>query len=442
MGLDYTPDFSLPRDRRLFSGGPKRILAMDGGGIRGLISLGILSIIEETLAAKSSDPENFRLAHYYDLIAGTSTGSIIAAALAQGWTVAKVRNLYESLGPTLFPPTSTLGILKFRRQASKLQKVLKDQLGDMSLESEKLVTGLLICAKRIDTDSAWILTNCPKAKYWDNDGSWKPNKDYEVAMIVRASAAAPTFFEPVKIDISDGKSGYPKETGLFVDGAISGHNNPAVSAIMTSTLPSYGFGEVDATTNKPSGWSIGDDQLLVTNVGTGWYRERQDPKEFLKKIPAKQAIDSLKGMINDTVRNDLHLLQAISNPTAPWYLNTEVGDLDAEYASKDPMISYQRYDGRLTENVFLKAIDMLGDDRTDRARELAFGRIMKMDNGTDQNIKNAYDFGRWVATPDAEDEAKPPSDRERQGVRFEHFPSGFNGVLDNIEPFNEDTASA
>ena len=137
MGHAYQPDFSLSRDRHLFSPGPKRILALDGGGIRGLISLGILSRIEETLAAESSDPHNFRLAHYFDLIAGTSTGSIIATALALGWSVRKVKALYEELGPTLFPPTRTMGILKFRRKASELDRVLRSSLGDMTLDSER-----------------------------------------------------------------------------------------------------------------------------------------------------------------------------------------------------------------------------------------------------------------------------------------------------------------
>lgn len=433
MGQEYEPDFYKPRDRHLFTPGPKRILALDGGGIRGLISLGILSRIEETLAANSADPENFRLAHYFDLIAGTSTGSIIATALAMGWSVSEVKDLYTELGPTLFPPTRTMGILKFRRNADKLDAVLRQSLGDMTLESEKLVTGLLICAKRIDTDSAWILTNNPKSKYWTSEnGEWLPNSKYEVAMLVRASAAAPTYFEPVRVTINDGKNGYPFEEGLFVDGAISGHNNPAVTSLITSTLPSFGFGDVTPT-GKPKGWELGADNMLVINVGTGWYREKKDPKNFVKQIPAKQAIASLSGMINDTVRNDLLLLQAISNPGAPWWLNTETDHLEDELMGPDAFISYQRYDGRLTEDIFLTAIGK--HDSTPRAKELAFQRIMQMDNGTDSNIENAYDFGRWVADTDPEDELRAPKDRMRQSVKIEHFPSAFNDVLKNISPF-------
>ena len=443
MGQDYIPDFYKPRDRHLFAPGPKRILALDGGGIRGLITLGILSRIEETLGAQSNDPENFVLAHYFDLIAGTSTGSIIATALAMGWKVEQVRKLYQELGPTLFPPTRTIGILRFKRDAEKLNRILREKLGkddgggDMTLDSERFMTGLLICAKRIDTDSAWILTNNPKSKYWTSEtGAWTPNSKYEVAMIVRASAAAPTYFEPVSVVINDGANGYAREEGLFVDGAISGHNNPAVTSIMTSTLPSYGFGDVSPS-HKPKGWEMGPDKMLVINVGTGWYRERKDPKSFMKKWPAQQAIDGLKGMINDTVRNDLMLLQSMSNPKAPWWLNSETEHLEDELMSPSPLISFQRYDGRLNKEIFTRAIGMSDATHSKKEMEAAYKSIMEMDNGSKQNIHNAYEFGRWVAESDPEDEALAPAERHRQSVKFDHFPEAFNDVLQTVRPLPE-----
>jgi len=65
-------------------GTPKRILALDGGGLRGIVTLAFLAEIESMLRARHGGAESFRLSHYFDLIAGTSTGSIIAAALARG----------------------------------------------------------------------------------------------------------------------------------------------------------------------------------------------------------------------------------------------------------------------------------------------------------------------------------------------------------------------
>ena len=61
---------------------PKRILSLDGGGIRGVITLQFLEKIETILRKRHGDNPDFRLCHYFDLIGGTSTGAIIAAGLA------------------------------------------------------------------------------------------------------------------------------------------------------------------------------------------------------------------------------------------------------------------------------------------------------------------------------------------------------------------------
>ena len=81
--------------------GPKRILSLDGGGIRGALTLGYLKRIEEVLRDIYKDPK-LRLCDYFDLIGGTSTGSIIAAGLATGMEVEDLRKLYMDLGGKIF----------------------------------------------------------------------------------------------------------------------------------------------------------------------------------------------------------------------------------------------------------------------------------------------------------------------------------------------------
>src|SRR6185295_20048201 len=83
---------------------PKRILALDGGGIRGILTLEYLGVIENMLR-KRSGRNDFLLCDYFDLIGGTSTGSIIAAALACGMSVAQLKALYAELGPYVFKPS-------------------------------------------------------------------------------------------------------------------------------------------------------------------------------------------------------------------------------------------------------------------------------------------------------------------------------------------------
>src|ERR1700712_4828783 len=81
---------------------PKRILALDGGGIRGALTLGYLQRIEEILRNQNGNDPNFTLSDYFDLIGGTSTGSIIASCLAIGMRVVDIKNMYMDLGGKIF----------------------------------------------------------------------------------------------------------------------------------------------------------------------------------------------------------------------------------------------------------------------------------------------------------------------------------------------------
>src|SRR6187549_3712472 len=97
-------DFSISLQKRLSSKGPKKILALDGGGVRGAVTLGFLGEIERILSERYADyglqkKEDFRLHHYFDLVGGTSTGAIIAALIAvKGCSVTEMKDLYRSLG--------------------------------------------------------------------------------------------------------------------------------------------------------------------------------------------------------------------------------------------------------------------------------------------------------------------------------------------------------
>ena len=95
-----------PRDRHLFAPGPKRILSLDGGGVRGAVSIGFLERLERLVEDIEGKPT--LLGDWFDLIGGTSTGAIIAAALALGYTAREVHELY-STGTAGLPPAVLAG---------------------------------------------------------------------------------------------------------------------------------------------------------------------------------------------------------------------------------------------------------------------------------------------------------------------------------------------
>src|SRR4051812_48405583 len=86
---------------KLTSSGPKKLLALDGGGIRGLIAVEVLAGIEAMLRQKHGKPD-LVLADYFDYVAGTSTGAIIATCLSLGMSVDRIREFYVANGEAMF----------------------------------------------------------------------------------------------------------------------------------------------------------------------------------------------------------------------------------------------------------------------------------------------------------------------------------------------------
>ena len=168
------------------------MLALDGGGIRGLITLGILERIERLVKARTGQP----LHEYFDYIAGTSTGGIIAAGLARGMTTAQLIQFYETNGRDMFDPAFLLNRIKYLYTADPLRQKLKEAFGeDSTLDPEYLRCLLLVVTKNVTTDSAWPISSNPDAKYNDPARS-NCNLRIPLWQLVRASTAAPVYFPP------------------------------------------------------------------------------------------------------------------------------------------------------------------------------------------------------------------------------------------------------
>src|SRR4029077_18068694 len=234
---------------------PHRLLALDGGGIRGLLTLQILQKIEDLLRPASKAGSAFRLSDFFDVIAGTSTGAIIAAALARGMSVGDVLTFYRDFGREVFTKRSLFARWKSLYGDGPLQTKLKNVFGESTtLETSYLKCLLLVVTRNATTDSAWPILSNPWSKYND---LMRPDCNLRVPLwqIVRASTAAPVFFPPevVAWDLTD-----PKKSFVFVDGGTTAYNNPAFLAARMVTEPAYRVG-----------WQRGEDQLLVISVGTG-----------------------------------------------------------------------------------------------------------------------------------------------------------------------------
>ncbi|MEB3321396.1 MAG: patatin-like phospholipase family protein [Synechococcaceae cyanobacterium] len=314
--------------------GPKRILALDGGGVRGILTLGILERVETLLRQRHGDDPAFRLCDYFDLIAGTSTGSIIAALLARGCRVAEAIRLYEDLADTVFARRWwRQGVLLPRYDRRALVRFLRQELDFPLGDRERLRTGLLVVTKRIDTGSPWPIGNNPFGRYFQprtGNGSI-PNSDYPVWKVVRASTAAPTFFAPEWIEIAR-RAGAEPVRGNFVDGGVSPHNNPALQAYLHATLRGFGLR-----------WPGGADRLLIVSVGTGRLSAERAPS-WISLVSGVTALQSLMDDCSALVEG---LLQGMGACAEPRRIDAELGDLSPHELLAEPRFRYLRCDVKL-----------------------------------------------------------------------------------------------
>jgi hypothetical protein len=233
---------------------PRRLLALDGGGIRGVMSLEILRKIERDLATATGKGASFRLGDFFDYIGGTSTGAIIAAGLAMGKSVQELVDFYIEAGPLMFEKTWLIGRLRSFYQADPLRRKLNEVFGERTLGTEDLRSLLLIVTRNATTDSPWPVSNNPLARYNDRDRA-DCNLQIPLWQLVRASTAAPVYFPP---EIVEWDKDDPAKTFFFVDGGVTPYNNPAFLLFRMATLPQYRLN-----------WPIGEDRMMLISIGTG-----------------------------------------------------------------------------------------------------------------------------------------------------------------------------
>jgi uncharacterized protein len=368
----------------------KRILSLDGGGIRGALTLGYLQNIEDVLRKHCSDeidPDKFRLHHYFDLIGGTSTGSIIASALAIGMSVSEIKEKYFSLGEKIFgtkydwwKPWETSRYLKAGYSYMPLEKELKEIFDDITLGSDKILTGLCIVTKRADTNSTWLFHNNPKGKFFDS--ALGRNKDIPLWMAIRASTAAPTYFVPQLLNVGN------EISGAFVDGGVSSANNPALELFKVATMKGFAFN-----------WPVGEKNIFLLSLGTGnseYFSKASDISErwllnWAKEIPDMLMADASWG--NQTI------LQWISRCLTPKEIDLEIGNLEDECIVEKPLLTYARYNSRIT-------VDYLNGLGIGRFNERDVDSLKEMSNA--QNCRRLFDIGEAAA---------------KQEVDATHFPA-------------------
>lgn len=283
---------------------PCRILALDGGGAKGFYTLGVLKEIEAAVGGN--------LAQRFDLIYGTSTGSIIAALLALGRSVDQVRDLYREHVPTVMRPW-----LRGKKTAA-LRALAETVFG--ATEFSAFSTGVGIVATNWQTERPMIFKRFVGQSH-SRQGTFEPGFGCSVADAVIASCSAYPFFKLHRVTDSEGS------VHLLGDGGYCA-NNPTLYAVADAT----------AALGHPSA------DVRVVSLGVGSYPQpRYWPhRRLYMSLPSVRllqkalgvnttSLDQLRAVLSKEVQT-VRISNAYTEPTmATDFLEANLGKLDLLY---------------------------------------------------------------------------------------------------------------
>jgi len=217
---------------------PYRVLSLDGGGIRGLYTAVLLHGLAQRIAKINGNPVDFLdVGHPFDLISGTSTGAILAVALASGVSLEDIITLYKGKASVIFAdpvPQKKMSFFNWawrhRRtaanQSEALSKALQDVFDHETVGQMYNRRKIALCIPTIDLESqkAWVW----KTPHDTFNNRLQRDNDYALVDLCMSSAAAPIVF-PVH--------GVPKPNDIagninwFIDGGLWA-NNPIIVALV------------------------------------------------------------------------------------------------------------------------------------------------------------------------------------------------------------------
>jgi uncharacterized protein len=330
------------REDRTGTGGTRKLLSLDGGGIRGMITLGVLAHLEDLLREELRADERFVLSDYFDYVAGTSTGAVIAACIALGMRVEQIQQFYRDNAAAMFQKVSRWRQIRHlyteEKLASRMREVFngfrtsgeQESGRDLALGSPALRALLLVVMRNATTDSPWPVSSNPAALFNDRT---RPdcNLDLPLWKLVRASTAAPIYFPPEVVELGG-------QRFVFQDGGVTTYNNPAFLLFLMATAEPYRLC-----------WPVGTDRMLLVSVGTGT-SPRVDEKLQPTQMNLLYNIGTIPAaMILATVNEQDMLCRVVGECRAGDPLDSEVGDLRTARGPAHPkLFTYLRYNAELS----------------------------------------------------------------------------------------------
>lgn len=355
--------------------GQRRLLSLDGGGIRGVLTLEVLRKIETMVRDELGD--DAVLSDYFDYFAGTSTGALIAGCLARGWTIDQLMDIYTSEGDKIFSRVALhkwiATLFRFKYSSKELENLLTERLGaDTGFGDSEFKSLLMVVLHNVTTDSPWALSNNPAAKYNQLD---RPDSNSLLPLwqVLRGSTAAPVYFPAEKVQVGGREF-------VFVDGGITPYNNPAFQLYLAATQPGYRLE-----------WPQGHDKMLLISVGTGSAPNTAHGRSARELNLLYTAKNLPKTFMNGAAYQQDLACRAVGHCVAGRPVDRELGALmrpDDGHEPSERAFTYARFDAELT----VAGLTELG--LADMATPAMLKKLHKLD--ALENIENLREIGRRV----------------------------------------------
>lgn len=246
-----------------------KLLSIDGGGIRGIVPGKILAEIEKRTGQPCSS--------LFNLIAGTSTGGILAAGLTKPkpntkepeYTAKQLMEIYKEHGGTIFYEPFIEKQIKIddisrpKYSSDGRDKVLKKYFGNTPLQ--EAITEVFVTSYDIQLRTPVFFTSQTNKEETTNRYYRKISSGFTLHQAAMATSAAPTYFKPYKAEASKIHDTQGKGFYALVDGGVFA-NNPTSLALMEAIIDS----------KKPGKNPLGLKDILVVSLGTGSLTRRYD----------------------------------------------------------------------------------------------------------------------------------------------------------------------
>lgn len=291
---------------------PYRVLSLDGGGVRGLYTAVLLAEMSRRFAAqdRTASAPDFDLGAQFDMIVGTSTGAILAVALAAGVPLTKVAELFRDKAPGIFQhpvpeggPRLISWILRHLGRPANSPEALRAALIDVLKEEtvkemyERRGIALCIPAVNVETNKSWVF----KTPHDRKENRLHRDDNYRLVDVCMASAAAPIVFPLKAVE----KPEDTVQVNWFTDGGLWA-NNPSLVALteaLTMAEPERRIELMSVSTCPPfKGRALsgadGSRGLLGWKVGLGIVEVALDAQSFAYHYVTKAVADTA----NRTVR--------------------------------------------------------------------------------------------------------------------------------------------